>query len=274
MNCKVGFIGCGNMGGALLHCACETVAGNEIMICDRDENKIKDLCEKYGVLPGSADEVVSNCKFIFLGVKPQHLQNLLHEIKDSIAARTDEFVLVSMAASVSIESISNMLSLKKTCPIIRIMPNLPVCVGEGMIIYSLNGHVKNSQSDEFEEILNKAGTLDRIDEGLIDAASAITGCGPAFVYMFIQSMADGGVKCGLSRDKALLYASKTVLGSAKHVISSKIHPEVLKDAVCSPGGTTIDGVCTLEKFSFRSGVASAVEASYEKTCKLAGKNKK
>jgi len=116
--------------------------------------------------------------------------------------------------------------------------------------------------------MSMSGQLDEIPENLIDAATAVSGCGPAFVYMFIEALADGGVKCGLSRDKAIKYAAQTLLGSAKMVLETGRHPEELKDAVCSPGGSTIAGVHSLEKGAFRSCVIDSVEESYKKTQKL------
>jgi pyrroline-5-carboxylate reductase len=153
-------------------------------------------------------------------------------------------------------------------PIIRIMPNIPASVGAGMILYTGNRFVENEDYEEFTKILEKAGMLDKIDEAKIDAASAISGCGPAFVFMFIDALADGGVRCGLPRDKALMYAAETVFGSAKMIVDTKEHPGKLKDAVCSPSGSTIEGVLSLENASFRADIINAVSRSYERTVEL------
>ena len=153
-------------------------------------------------------------------------------------------------------------------PIIRIMPNTPVAVGEGMILYDANEWVTSEMLDAFSHALSKAGRLDRLPEGSIDAASALSGCGPAFVYLFSESLADGAVECGLSREKANLYAAQTLYGAAKLLLESGKHPGELKDAVCSPGGTTIAGVHALEEGSFRAATMSAVNAAYQKTLKL------
>ena len=131
-----------------------------------------------------------------------------------------------------------------------------------------NQNVKDWDIEAFKDLMSMSGDLDDIPENLIDAATAVSGCGPAFVYMFIEALADGGVKCGLSRDKAIKYAAQTLLGSAKMVLETGRHPEELKDAVCSPGGSTIAGVHSLEKGAFRSSAIDAVEAAYKKTQKL------
>ena len=158
-------------------------------------------------------------------------------------------------------------ALSKAKHIIRIMPNMPVSVGEGVVLAS-GYEVDEKNRDEFDSIMKCAGIVDWIDEKLIDAGCAISGCGPAFVYMFIEALADGAVSCGLPRDKAMLYAAETVLGSAKAVIESGKHPGKLKDEVCSPGGTTIAGVKALEDGAFRSNAMNAVIAAYEKTKKM------
>ena len=152
-------------------------------------------------------------------------------------------------------------------PIIRIMPNTPAEVGYGMILYTTNTKGDESVS-LFLEVMAAAGQLDAIEERLIDAASAISGCGPAFVYMFIEALADGGVMSGLPRDKAMLYAAETLIGAAEVVKQTGRHPGALKDAVCSPGGSTIEGVKALEDGKMRGTVSGAVVASYEKTLKL------
>ena len=137
-----------------------------------------------------------------------------------------------------------------------------------MLLYTANDAVTNDEIDAFLHALSKAGKLDEIAEDKIDAASALSGCGPAFVYLFAEALADGAVECGLARDKANLYAAQTLLGAATLLLESGKHPGELKDAVCSPGGTTIAGVHALEQNSFRSAAMSAVTAAYEKTLKL------
>ena len=261
---KVGFIGAGNMGGALASAAAKT-ENTEIYLTDKDELKAEALAEKIGATATSDEKIAKVCDIIFLGVKPNIVEAALEPIADIIAKRED-VTLVSMAAGVSIEKIEKCVS--SPTPVIRIMPNTPVAVGEGMILYSRGSAVTDGQVSDFLSVMSKAGRLDLIDERLIDAGSALSGCGPAFVYMFIEALADGAVECGLPRDKAMLYAASTLAGAAKMVLESGTHPGALKDAVCSPGGSTIEGVHALEDGAFRGTVIDAVSAAYEKTKKL------
>ena len=156
-------------------------------------------------------------------------------------------------------------------PTIRIMPNTPVSVGSGMILYTASANVTAEDKPAFLQNMAAAGVLDELHEELIDAGCAISGCGPAFVDLFLEALADGGVECGLPRDKALLYAAQMVLGSARLALESDTHPAVLKDRVCSPGGSTIVGVHALEDGAFRATVMGAVSAAYAKTMELGKK---
>ena len=191
------------------------------------------------------------------------MKPMLDGIKESLAERTDRFVLITMAAGLTINSINEMLGAKY--PIIRIMPNTPVDIGEGVVPYAVSEGVFMDEITEFSNCMRNVGILDRLDESLIDAACAVSGCGPAFVYMFAQALADGAVECGLPRDKAARYAAQTLVGSARLILESEKHPEQLKDEVCSPGGTTIAGVHALENAGFRGAVMDAVKAAFDKT---------
>lgn len=263
---KFGFIGCGNMGGALASAVAKTVGGENILLCDAFAEKAEALAATLGAKTADAKTLAGTCDYIFLGVKPQGFGAMLDEISDTLKARTDRFVLVSMAAGLSIWAIERMVG--EDYPIIRIMPNTPVAVGEGMVLYAANERVDEKQLDSFRKALSHAGKLDAIHEDKIDAASALSGCGPAFVYLFAEALADGAVECGLARDKANLYAAQTLMGAAKMLMESGKHPGELKDAVCSPGGTTIAGVHALERGAFRASSIEAVTAAYEKTLQL------
>lgn len=257
-----GFIGCGNMGGALAEAAARAVGGENIALYDVDEEKSEALADKIGAKCLPFDELCAECRFVFLGVKPNVIKSVLADMDGHIHLGT---VVVSMAAGVSISDITWSSECVK---VIRIMPNTPAAVGEGMILFCAAGSVTLDDLLDFYEIMECAGKLDEIDEKLIDAAAALSGCGPAFVYMFIEALADGAVACGLPRDKAMSYAVQTVKGSAEMVEKSEKHPGKLKDEVCSPGGTTIEGVLALEAGAFRSSVSKAVISAYEKTAKL------
>ncbi len=266
MNFKFGFIGCGNMGGALVSAAAKTLNANEIAVCDNDEKKLAAFTESGKAIDIDITALTEKSRFIFLGVKPQVLPAVLDTISDTLSSRTERFIIVSMAAGVSIEKIEAIIG--QDTPIIRIMPNTPVSVGKGMVLYSVNAAIKKEDEAEFLSGLKCAGQFDKIPERLIDAGGALSGCGPAFVYLFAEALADGGVECGLPRDKAQLYAAQTLLGAADMILDSKVSPAALKDAVCSPGGTTIAGVHALENGRLRGTVMDAVKAAFEKTSKL------
>jgi len=213
--------------------------------------------------------VAEHAKYIFLGVKPQMLQSVIESISDVLEHRTDRFVLVTMAAGVKISSVLQMCG--KNYPVIRIMPNTPVSVEKGMLLYATGENVFMDEIGEFCEALKFAGKIDKIDENLIDAASAVSGCGPAFVYMFAEAMADAAVECGLPRNKAMEYAAQTLSGAAELLLVSGKHPGQLKDEVCSPAGSTIEGVRSLEDSAFRGAVIKAINASFKKTKELGNK---
>ena len=170
-----------------------------------------------------------------------------------------------MAAGLCIEYFEKVLGIAR--PIIRIMPNTPCSVGEGMILYSCNSKINADIEADFLKILSCTGKLDKIPEGLIDAASAVSGCGPAFVAIFAEALADAAVACGIPRDKALLYSAQMIKGTAELILSGE-HPAVLKDKVCSPGGTTIAGVRALEEHGMRAAAINAASAAYQRTLEL------
>lgn len=264
----VGFIGAGNMGGALATAVAKAVGGAQVMIADRDGEKAAALAEKLGAQTADNETVAAWCDMIFLGVKPQMMEDLLATLAPVWRQRKDPAILVSMAAGVSTATLTRMGA---AMPLVRIMPNIPVSVGEGMVLYTTANGVTKEQEQQFLTAMAHAGRMGAVPERLIDAASAVSGCGPAFVYLFIEALADGGVECGLPREQALDYAAQTVLGAAKTVLETGRHPAALKDAVCSPGGTTIAGVHALEQGAFRGLTMDAVVASYEKTLELAQK---
>ena len=262
----IGFIGCGNMGGALAKAALKSVGAENIFVYDIDIKKSKAFADETDVNVADAEYIVLNCDYIFLGVKPQMLKSLFEKISPVLEERTTDFTLVSMAAGVSISSLQQMAQVD--CPIIRIMPNMPASLGEGMILYTVNDFVSKEDIDGFTDSMKFAGLLDRIDEDKIDAASCVSGCGPAFVFMFCEALADGAVECGLPRDKALLYAAQTLTGAAQMLIKTGDHPGKLKDAVCSPAGSTIEGVKALENGAFRATTMEAIRKAYMRTLEL------
>lgn len=254
------------MGGALAIALAKTVPAKNILLADATREKANALAQRLSASVTSTEQIAKVCDFIFLGVKPQNYSALFDEISPILQNRPVKPVLISMAAGISIKAVEQMVDT--SIGVIRIMPNTPVAVGEGMILYDANETVEKDALDAFVTAMQNAGSLDRLPEHLIDAASALSGCGPAFVYLFAEAIADGAVECGLPREKASAYAAQTLLGAAKMLKESGKCPGELKDAVCSPGGTTIAGVHALESGAFRATAMSAVTAAYEKTLKL------
>ena len=261
----IGFIGTGNMGGALARAAAKSVEKEKLLLSDAYAPVAEKLAEELGCQAVPVLEVAKTANVIFLGVKPQVISVMLSEIAPVLKPRND-FVLVSMAAGVAIRDIQKMAG--GNYPVIRIMPNLPVQAGEGMILYDYTDNVTEAQLQAFLDAMQYAGKLDRLPERLIDAGSAVSGCGPAFVCLFVEALADGGVACGLTRAQALVYAEQTLLGTAKTLLEKSMHPGMLKDAVCSPGGSTIAGVAALEQGAFRASVMEAVASAYQRTVEL------
>ena len=257
---KYGFIGCGNMGGALARALSKTT--KDIMLCD--PYAAESLAGELGCVTGLNETAASTCQCIFLAVKPQILEKVLIPIADILKERRP--LLVTMAAGVQISKIQAIVGAP--LPVIRIMPNTPAMVGCGTILYCNNDLVSNAAVATVFDDMRYAGIFDEIDEKLIDAASALSGCGPAYGYMFIEALADGAVACGVPRAKAMAYAAHTLIGAAQMVLQTGTHPGALKDAVCSPGGSTIAGVRELEEHGFRGAVMDCIQAAYERTKEL------
>ena len=260
---KIGFIGTGNMGSAIATAVAGQ--GRELLLANRSPAKAQALAQTLGARAVKNPEAAAESDLLFLGVKPQMMADLLESIAPVLRSREERVVLVTMAAGLSCEDIRDMAGAPY--PVIRMMPNTPCAIGKGVVQYCGLG-VSGEELDEFAALLAPAGLIDRVDEKLIDAASAVSGCGPAFAYLFIEALADGAVACGLPRDKAMAYAAQMVEGSARMVLDSGKHPGALKDAVCSPGGTTIQGVRTLEQRGFRAAAMDSVIAAFEKTKSL------
>ena len=258
----IGFIGCGNMGGALARAA---AGKGRLFFADPHAEKTAALEASLGGTVTDNETIAATCELIFLGVKPQKMERMFAPLREILASRKDRFVLVSMAAALSMDTVAQMAG--GDYPIIRIMPNTAVCVGAGMI-QACSKHTTQAETDAFCELMQNAGVLDLVDEHLLDAAGSVSGCGPAFLCLALEGMADGGVACGLPREKALLYAAQTIYGLGKMAQTTGAHPGVLKDQVTSPGGTTIQGVRALENAGVRAGFMEAVIAAYEKTLAL------
>ncbi|MDR0302437.1 MAG: pyrroline-5-carboxylate reductase [Treponema sp.] len=261
-------IGSGNMGVALMSGA--GAACDNIFMTDADTEKARHAADllKAKVIESNI-EAAKKGDYVFLAVKPQVLPQVLAEIAAAVKERLNSGelpVFVSMAAGWSIAKIKAAISVK--LPVVRIMPNTPALIGKGMIALAASPEVPAEKISELEKILGGAGVVDTLDENYMNAATGLSGSGPAFVYMFIEALADGGVRAGLPRDKAMRYAAQTVLGSAAMVQETGKHPGELKDMVTSPGGTTIAGLAALEDAAFRGSVIKAVEAAWKRAAEL------
>lgn len=261
-----GFIGCGNMGGAIARSVVQVVGPEQVLLANHTHEKAEHLAQELGC-KAVTNAQAAQCDFLFLGVKPHLMTAVLADLRPHLQLHPNT-ILVSMAAGLTTQQIRDMAGTQQG--IIRIMPNTPSSIGAGMIQYCTLD-VPAEKQDAFLAIMSKCGLLDQIPEPLIDAASAVSGSGPAFAYVFMEALADGGVACGLPRDKALTYAAQMLLGSAQLLLSSGSHPGSLKDAVCSPGGSTIQGIRALEDQAFRSAVINAVIATFRRNQEM-GRN--
>ena len=262
---SIGFIGTGTMGAAVARAAVKGAQGAPVLLANRTRSKAEAVARELGAQTADNETVARECSLIFLGVKPQMMEQMLSGLVPILKARKDRFVLVSMAAALTIPDLR-----ERGCgdwPLIRIMPNTPSAIGEGVIFYTCDG-VTAEEEAAFLENMAGAGRLLPLDDHLMDAGSAVAGCGPAFVDLFIEAMADGGVACGLTRPMAMECAAQTLIGAARLMLETGRHPGALKDAVCSPGGATIQGVRALEAGGFRSAVMDAVIAAYEKSAEM------
>ena len=257
---KVGFIGAGNMGGAIARSAYST-SKCEIYICDKTPEKASSLAKDTNGMVSSQNEIFSECDLVFLATKP----NVLPSVAAEFSGKTNA-TLVSMAAGVTLERLGELFG--KDTPIIRIMPNTPILVGMGVAVFAKNAHVTENSLSAFLTTMSSAGLVEEIDEEKIDAETAVAGCGPAFVYMFAAAIAKAGALAGLSPDAAIRYAAATVKGAGEMLLRDSRTPEALCEAVCSPGGSTIEGVNYLRENEFEEIVSNAVLASFEKTKKL------
>ena len=258
---KYGFLGCGNMGGAIARALSKKT--KNIAVSDRS-GKAKQLAQELGVAYSDNASIASSCDRIFLAVKPHMMKDMLLPLQSALAERKP--LLITMAAGLEIRQIEEFVGTR--LPVIRIMPNTPTSVGKGVIPYCANDLVTEEMKGDWLEDMALCGLLDPLEERLMDAASALSGSGPAYLYLMLEAMADGGVACGLPRAKALDYAAMTMAGTAEIYLSTHTHPGALKDAVCSPGGSTIAGVRVLEERGLRGAAMDCFCAAYAKNKEL------
>ncbi len=262
---KFGFIGMGNMGYAILKGLMSKYDRSEFAFCELSQERIDFVSSETNIdVIDCMKELSSKSKYIILAVKPQNYSQTLLNIKSSI---NEGSIIVSIAPGISIENIKNFLG--NEVKVVRTMPNTPALVSEGMTVLSFSeDKFEDNETEEVKSIFTSCGEIEIVPETYMDAAVPISGSSPAYVYIMIEAMADAGVATGLPRNLAYKLAAQSVLGSAKMVLETGLHPGTLKDAVCSPAGTTIEAVSVLEKEGFRSSIIEAMKAAYKKTTEM------
>jgi pyrroline-5-carboxylate reductase len=266
---KIGFLGAGNMAGAILKGLLkkEFIKGRDVMISRRDPLARAKLAEALGVLPAENNiDLVKSSDMVVLAVKPYFLRQVIDEIKPYIGDK----LVISIAAGWSFASLKEAFA-PETPHILRVSVNTPVLVGEGATVFCEESTFDQDSLNWATEMFEALGTVRTLPERLLDAVVAVSGSGVAYVYTFIEALADGAVRLGLPRDVAYEMAAQTMIGAGKMVLETGTHPGALKDAVCSPAGSTIEAIYELEKNGFRGIVISAMDACAEKLKKMAAK---
>ena len=258
---KYGIIGCGNMGGSIARALSRNT--RDIAVTDRS-GKAKTRATELGLTYSDNASIAAQCDRIFLAVKPHMMKDMLLPLRETLARRKP--LLITMAAGLEMKKIEEFAGVR--LPVIRIMPNTPTSVGKGVIPYCANDLVTEDMKADWLADMAPCGLLDPLEERLMDAASALSGSGPAYLYLMLEAMADGAVACGLPRAKAMDYAAMTMAGAAEIYLSTHQHPGALKDAVCSPGGSPIAGIRVLEERGFRGAAMDCVCAAFEKNKEL------
>lgn len=259
---KIGFIGCGNMAGAMIKGILKSnlIDSQNIITSDPDIIKLNNMKNELNILVSEDNlEVAKHSDILFLSIKPNKYKDIINEIKDNVDGNT---IIITIAAGIRLKDTEGYFG--KAMKIVRVMPNTPALVGEGMSALSPNDRVDKEELEQVVSIFQCFSKVEVIEEMHMDTVTALTGSSPAYVYMFIEALADGAVLKGLPRDKAYKMAAQAVYGSAKMVMETGKHPGALKDDVCSPGGTTIEAVYSLEKNGLRAAVIEAMEKCIDK----------
>ncbi len=263
MDKKIGFIGCGKMAQAMIAGMIKSslVRPDQILVSANTNQTLSVVKKRLNVNTSTSNRDVARfADILFLAIKPHLYSKIIAEIKDDIQSNT---LIVTIAAGIEIKFMENQFENK--VKVIRTMPNTPSLVGEGMSALCVNSYVTVQERDEIVNLFNCFGKCELVEESLMDSIPAISGSSPAYVYMFIESLADGGVKQGIPRDQAYRMAAQAVLGAAKMVLETGKHPAELKDDVCTPGGATIEAVTELETNGFRAAILAAMESCTKKS---------
>ena len=263
MDKKIGFIGCGNMGQAMIGGIVKSglVPPEQVYAADPSEQNLNRVQKEYCICV-TQDNLVpaKKCDILVLSVKPYLYADVIEEIRDTVK---QDVVIVMIAAGQTIAV--NEARFGRNIKIVRAMPNTPALVGEGMAALCANSYVTDEEKNEVREIFESFGKAEFVAENMMDVVAGVSGSSPAYVYMFIEALADGAVLQGMPRQQAYTFAAQAVLGSARMVLETGMHPGALKDMVCSPGGTTIEAVASLEQDGLRAAVIRAVDVCTEKS---------
>lgn len=263
MDKTIGFIGGGNMASAMIGGILKSgLAAKEQIIATAKTTKTTDsLSERFGI-SASTDNTAATKQsdILFLAVKPYLFEEIIVEIKDYVRPET---LIISIAAGQTLEKIEHVF--EKNIKLVRAMPNTPALVGEAMSALCSNQNVTEDDLSDAKAIFNSFGKCEVVPESMMDTVIGVSGSSPAYVYMFIEAMADAAVADGMTRAQSYKFAAQAVLGAAKMVLETETHPGALKDAVCSPGGTTIEAVAMLEQLGLRSTVINAQRACVQKS---------
>lgn len=266
MKQSIGFIGCGNMAQAIIGGIVNSglVDKTSVMASAKTRGTVERIKEKYGIRTTLDNgEVAAFADVLFLAVKPDQHQEILSSIKENVKPDT---IVIMMAAGITLQWMEAVLT--PDSKIVRTMPNTPSLVGEGMTAYCVNGRVGEGEREMVHAVLESFGKAEEMDESLLDAIPAVSGSSPAYAFMFMEALADGAVKEGIPRKQAYNLAAQALLGAAKMVLETGSHPGELKDAVCSPGGATIEAVIELEKSGFKGSIVRAMDACTKKAKQL------
>lgn len=263
---QYGFIGMGNMGFAILNGLLGKTSPKQITFYERFKERMEDVSARTDIIPSqSIAECVKTSSYVVMAVKPQQYDAAIAELREAIA---EDQIIISIAPGITIADLSGRIG--KPCRIVRAMPNTPALVGMGMTGVAYDTSLFDEEEKEvIRSFFESFGLMEVVDEKLMDAVVCASGSSPAYVYMFIEALADSAVKYGMPRAMAYEMVAQTVMGSAKMVLETGEHPGKLKDQVCSPGGTTIAGVAALEEHGMRNSLIKATDACYAKCTNVA-----
>lgn len=261
----LGFIGCGAMGGAICRGICKenAVKKTEVCIYEPAMEKAEALKQELGIqIFADCADMISRCDMVILAVKPNIVEEVLESYRKDLAGRA----VISIAAGWSTEQLAE--KLDKSTRVLCVMPNTAAMVSEAMTALSKSTTLTEVEKTYAETLFKAIGRVTWVEESQFNGVIGVSGSGPAYAYMFVEALADGGVEAGLTRMQATEMAAQMLMGAAKMVLESEMHPEALKDMVCSPGGTTISAVHALEKAGFRGAIMDAVQAAAKKAGEL------